>query len=131
PRSSRNCLGTVSWPFSPILVVVMYSRGGLRVDMTGRKILPQNPTVSKHEGWTRTDAPVHARQSSQAVGVGGRLQLGPGPEPGPEGGGTGAIGGIPEGLAGLDSGISSPGRRSVGALAGRSSCFLATVGAPT
>ena len=50
------------------------------------------------------------------------VQLGPGPESGPDGGGTGAIGGTLEGLAGFDSGICSPGRRNVGAFAGR--CFL-------
>src|SRR5882672_1870305 len=31
PRSSRNCLGTVSWPFSPIFVVARYSRAESRV----------------------------------------------------------------------------------------------------
>src|SRR5208337_823531 len=49
PRSSRNCLGTVSCPFSPILVVVMYSRGVLWVDIVGKKILPQSPSATKHE----------------------------------------------------------------------------------
>jgi hypothetical protein len=39
----------VSCPFSPILVVVMYSRGGFWVDMVGRKILPQKASISKHE----------------------------------------------------------------------------------
>ena len=61
----------------------------------------------------------------------GKFQLGGGgPDPGPLGGGTGAIGGPLDGFAGADSGISSPGRRNVGAFAGRSSCFLATVAAP-
>src|ERR1035441_5411587 len=60
PRSSRNSLGTVSCPFSPILVVVMYSRGVLWVDMVGRNILPQNPTASKHEAGTGLQRLFHA-----------------------------------------------------------------------
>ena len=43
PRSSRNCFGTVTCPFSPILVVVRYSRVVSRVamDQPCRNILPR------------------------------------------------------------------------------------------